>query len=311
MNRESRDDDRESLDDCRQLNGFTSESRDWSPDHASKYDYCAVFEIKDGADIDQKAKKLITKLIATGLETFSYRSENFVFVLIRAPTDMLRNFAHYIEYSMLLDRNALEKLALTGIPEKHIGPLSILDDPEVCTLNPYELIYAPYSKNVSEALYDRPFGMSHPFSEIHRLKLTKAIIESQRFRKDPVKIRKYIIKKIMLGFFPLHNRRDLDFFRRSWLPWKVLPWALPVEAIKNYFGEKIGLYFSFLGHFSLWLRFPAIIGLPIQIYVLAVNDFSSPVLPFFSVLIVLWAIVMLEFWKRKVKCMFVFCLPYP
>lgn len=46
---------------------------------------------------------------------------------------------------------------------------------------------------------------------------------------------------------------------------------------------------------------PSVIGLPMQIYVLIINDFSSPVLPFFSVFIVLWAIIMLEYWKRAEK----------
>ncbi|CAM9259913.1 unnamed protein product, partial [Ectocarpus fasciculatus] len=87
----------------------------------------------------------------------------------------------------------------------------------------------------------------------------------------------------------------------NWLPWRIVPWKAPLNRVKNYFGEKIGLYFVFLGHYSKWLTIPAVVGFPIQMYVLAVNDFSNPVLPFFSVFIVFWAIIMLEYWKRTEK----------
>lgn len=44
-----------------------------------------------------------------------------------------------------------------------------------------------------------------------------------------------------------------------------------------------------------------IIGLPFQIAVFAINDYSAPFLPFYSFFISLWAVCMLEFWKRKEK----------
>ena len=46
--------------------------------------------------------------------------------------------------------------------------------------------------------------------------------------------------------------------------------------MQEYFGEKVGLYFKFMGHFNLWLTVPAAIGIPLQIYILAINDFSNP-----------------------------------
>lgn len=56
-----------------------------------------------------------------------------------------------------------------------------------------------------------------------------------------------------------------------------------------------------MGHFNLWLAAPAAIGIPLQIYIVAVNNFSSPVQIAFAVFIVIWAVIMLEFWKRKEK----------
>jgi len=59
-----------------------------------------------------------------------------------------------------------------------------------------------------------------------------------------------------------------------------------------------------MNHVITWLILPAIVGIAFQIVVWVTDNYSSPVLPFFSIVIVLWAITMLEFWKRKEKCKF-------
>ena len=56
-----------------------------------------------------------------------------------------------------------------------------------------------------------------------------------------------------------------------------------------------------MSHYSLWLTGPAILGVPLQIYVVAINNFSSRFQIAFAVFIVIWAVIMLEFWKRKEK----------
>lgn len=50
---------------------------------------------------------------------------------------------------------------------------------------------------------------------------------------------------------------------------------------------------------SWWLIFPALLGLLFQLVVIGTNNVASPVIPFYSLFIVLWGVLMLEFWKRK------------
>ena len=51
--------------------------------------------------------------------------------------------------------------------------------------------------------------------------------------------------------------------------------------------------------FTVRLIFPGVVGLAFQLVVIATGDFSSPVLPAYSALICVWAIIMLEYWKRE------------
>lgn len=37
-----------------------------------------------------------------------------------------------------------------------------------------------------------------------------------------------------------------------WLQYFRVPWKEPTDEIKSYFGEKIGLYFLWLGHYTTW-----------------------------------------------------------
>jgi hypothetical protein len=38
------------------------------------------------------------------------------------------------------------------------------------------------------------------------------------------------------------------------------PFAQPLSDIREYFGEKVALYFAWLGYYTIYLLFPAILG---------------------------------------------------
>ena len=127
------------------------------------------------------------------------------------------------------------------------------------------------------------------------------------------------IRSQLNKFYALHHRVKIDHLTNVWLSkWSVMPWNQPFHDIRNYFGEKIAIYYVFIGHYCLWLLIPVIIGIPLQFGIWGVllerktnddhddhnlqapnsNNYFAPVFSFF---IALWAICMLEFWKRKEK----------
>ncbi|KAH0920035.1 hypothetical protein HID58_027695 [Brassica napus] len=110
-------------------------------------------------------------------------------------------------------------------------------------------------------------------------------------------VRRLESEGVIKQMFPLHDELNRKELLKTWaLNW----WNFtnqPIDQIYSYFGAKIGVYFSFLGMYTRWLLFPALLGIIVQMI-----DFGSLqflVLPSFFVSTILWAALFLQFWKRK------------
>lgn len=143
------------------------------------------------------------------------------------------------------------------------------------------------------------FGGKDCFTAVDRLKLIFYLLEApSRQFGCAFKIRDLIIRKNILAFYPLHNINEVRSLTSKLMNFRV-PWDETVEAIRKYYGEQIALYNAFLGHYAEYLLIPSIIGIAFQVVVWATGNYSSPVLPFFGIIIAVWSIFMLEGWKRK------------
>lgn len=118
---------------------------------------------------------------------------------------------------------------------------------------------------------------------------------------ENLKIRRYLASGWLKAVFPLHNRVESHKLAVKWDVFPLRNIHLPLNEFKEYYGEKIGLYFVFMKHYTEFLCIPALVGVPLQIAVFALNDYSAVFLPFYAFFVALWAVTMLEFWKRKEK----------
>lgn len=86
------------------------------------------------------------------------------------------------------------------------------------------------------------------------------------------------------------------------------PFAQPLSDIREYFGEKVAIYYAWMGHFTYFLTIPAALGIAIEIYYLIRGyqiaesrdglDYSAYVYIF---LVLTWSVVYVQMWKRECK----------
>ncbi|KAJ8611263.1 hypothetical protein CTAYLR_004169 [Chrysophaeum taylorii] len=84
-------------------------------------------------------------------------------------------------------------------------------------------------------------------------------------------------------------------------PVHLRPWSQPLMEIRGYFGEKIALYFAWLGFYGFSLLVPAVAGIACAVYdlVFQVGDEAPGVHPeqiFLAVLVVSWTAYYKETW---------------
>uniref|UniRef100_A0A672LKJ6 Anoctamin n=1 Tax=Sinocyclocheilus grahami TaxID=75366 RepID=A0A672LKJ6_SINGR len=117
----------------------------------------------------------------------------------------------------------------------------------------------------------------------------------------------------------LNKRQVLYHYWSNWLKWYKYQ---PLDHIREYFGEKIALYFAWLGFYTAWLLPAALVGTCVFVLVKKKTEtlgnivlpacsclfstllkvgylFDHPGTVFFSVFMSLWAVTFLEYWKRK------------
>jgi anoctamin-10 len=79
-----------------------------------------------------------------------------------------------------------------------------------------------------------------------------------------------------------------------------VPWGIPTDTMRDYFGEKIALYFDFLSFYTKQLWYMAVLAIIAEIMMRhASSDARNSVVVVFSIIIIMWSTLFLEFWKRE------------
>lgn len=163
--------------------------------------------------------------------------------------------------------------------------------------------------------------VTHTFlsvTEVHR-------IDNPHCKADrSIGITRMVSQGIYDKFFPLHDgsskHRNADRDSRArlaktWGSSSALFKAQPLDDIREYFGERIALYFAFLGFYTTWLWSASLVGVIVFIYGIVnsfdIDNFTASMvtgvsrvfdnaltIPF-GAFIAIWATVYLEMWKRK------------
>ena len=171
-----------------------------------------------------------------------------------------------------------------------VHPIEVEMDAAFSELSPFQHIYGRYRRVPQvQGLYRKHGGKQLPFRSVDRLKLTTSCIEAKlhgRLRRRDAQAHEARI----LGFYPLHDELEKRALQSRWTVRWSWPNAQPFDAIKDYFGEKVALYFAWLGHYTTWLISAAAAGFAASINMwVDGNDPDTVLMPFFGLFMCLGA----------------------
>ncbi|ESO84177.1 hypothetical protein LOTGIDRAFT_108628, partial [Lottia gigantea] len=145
----------------------------------------------------------------------------------------------------------------------------------------------PYSTD-KNYLFETDENGELEFSNSARSRIVDYILRRKAFKDDTKKAFSFGVKKMIndefySAVYPLHeghwkkgsamNARKLLY--DYWAHWKNMLKFQPLDHIRRYFGEKIGMYFAWLGFYTTMLVPAAIVGFLVFIYGLFIMHAST------------------------------------
>lgn len=279
---------------------------------------------------------------------------------VRAPLQALQKEAFRVRYPLLLRKEMVkEQLQAGRMATHHWRPVEIVDEFKQCMFDPHEYMYGHLKGHMShedDGEDDEAYGTSsaeektgtsprkrmyrmdsqsstvgnvltiYPeFTHTDRIKLIQSQLEGTPLNDHccGLDLRHLRAADSIAAVFPIQNLEEKLKLENEWLQTKSL-WRQPVELIRAYLGEKIGLYFAFLSHYNYCLGPAALVGVVMyairawtkasrMAYTFKHTPTEAGVEPsmfdtfifvpdlWFALAMAIWSSCFTESWKRKEK----------
>ncbi|KAM9375939.1 anoctamin-9 isoform 2-T2 [Pholidichthys leucotaenia] len=181
------------------------------------------------------------------------------------------------------------------------------------------------------------YGIQAPKEVFERIRIVHFILNNTPLRSGE-HLRDLMKSRVFEAKFCLHEKKKQRELKASWARWTACLQGQPITAVRNYLGEKVALYFLWLGWYTYLLIPPALIGILVFLYGLSffntspliteVCDSDTIMCPlcdngcevwelsdtctyaklsllfdnhgtvFFAMFMAIWTTLFLEFWKR-------------
>ena len=272
---------------------------------------------------------IVERLEMGGLQTKLYKSYHYdkIFCKIRCTSDRLKDQAAAVDYPLLMDETEVKmriergyrdefgkykwyprrdgwKLASEGDEGEKLEKTfnnAIVDTEGQSGYAFNEHIYGKYDKRgdlQSPSVYVTYPASNSIFRSVDRLKLMMGIMEGDIKQEGCSLILKELITRgACLAIYPLHDDDALQTIQDRWLTYLEPPWAQPIDLVKDYFGEKVGMYFLFLGTYSTWLFYAGALGIVTYALEIVPSPFAVWSTTFCGIFMSMWSTVFLEHWK--------------
>ena len=263
-------------------------------------------------------QNIIGRLQTSDVNTQIFRSAYFqnelIFVAIGATMARLNVEAQHSTFRVRLDpASARAEAEALG---SDFPPTTAR--PEACGcscerhLDPFEYIYCEYHDSM-QRLFEKK-GDGTVLRGSHRIRLLRQILRSSSksggLHTAGLDIDRLVHDGVLHDFYFLHHDGSRDALDRQWSRCHPKFWTQPLWHIRNYFGEKVALYFAFLQFYTANLTLAAVIGVGFFAfnYVYSKNGAQqfkvAPGIPCHTLVasvIAVWSVLMLQCWRRRVK----------
>ncbi|KAM9334686.1 anoctamin-6 [Symphorus nematophorus] len=259
-------------------------------DGVRRIDFILVYEDEDKKDFEkrhtfQRRKRrreyFEASLMKMGMEleaTKSVIDDKLFFVKVHMPWDVLCTYAEVLHIKLPIQPNDLSSRPspwrIFSCITKHFYPNEDLISKET------EYFTAPFEKDRLDYFYIKEKDVF--FTPSMRSRMAYYILSRAPYEIRG-NIKKFGITKLLDGgvykaAYPLHDCRfnvkskeegcpnERFLLYEEWAHPKSFYKMQPLDLIRKYYGEKIGIYFAWLGFYTIMLTLAAVVGLGCFIY---------------------------------------------
>lgn len=240
-----------------------------------------------------KRTMTVHALSDSGLVLMLYysRDRDEVFVRIAADETHLRQVAEMRRYQLELKPQFLS--AFADYKNDYVGRRE-LNYSDRCVVSHIYKAHVDIDDNMTNGSnYPRPDAI---FRTTDRIRLIDYIVRTSDHNCSGVDVGQLMHDGDLLHYFPLHEHRKLKEMDANWF--KCFAWGTQIDKVRDYFGERIALYFLFMAHLNFYLVPATALGL-----VLFLLDMCFGTPDNFTAVISclgmgVWATLFTHFWRR-------------
>nr|XP_054098154.1 anoctamin-5 isoform X5 [Callithrix jacchus] len=250
-----------------------------------------VDDIKKDSELKaERRKEFENNLRKTGLELEiedkrDSEDGRTYFVKIHAPWEVLVTYAEVLGIKMPIKESDIPRPKHTPISYV-LGPVRL---PQNVKYPHPEYFTAQFSRHRQELFLIEDQATFFPSSSRNRI--VYYILSRCPFGIEDGKkrfgIERLLTSNTYSSAYPLHDGQywkpseppnptnERYILHKNWARFSYFYKEQPLDLIKNYYGEKIGIYFVFLGYYTEMLFFAAVVGLACFIYGLLSMDHNT------------------------------------
>uniref|UniRef100_A0A669C808 Anoctamin n=1 Tax=Oreochromis niloticus TaxID=8128 RepID=A0A669C808_ORENI len=213
--------------------------------------------------------------------TQSVLDEKLVFLKVHMPWDVLCTYAEVLHIKLPIQSNDMSARPspwrFFSCITKHFYPDEKLISKES------EFFTAPFEKNRQDLFCIK--DKDHFFTPSMRSRMAYYILSRAPYEIRG-NIKKFGITKLLDGgvykaAYPIHDSQEPEcpneryLLYEEWAHPKSFYKMQPLDLIRHYYGEKIGIYFAWLGFYTRMLTWAAVVGIGCFIYGYYTRDTST------------------------------------